>query len=316
MAAHSTDPRQFDWDDLRILMAVDEAGTLLGAARALALSHTTVLRRLDGAERVLGAKLFRRQKGILVRTMAGEEVLARALRIRSDIVALTRSARAADTTLAGSVRLAAPPGLATNVLIPRLGEFLRSHPKIQVALHTDLDFSAMLRGEADVGIRISSPLADRLDIRRVCDCGFALYGLPKLAAAATRALERGVASRIRYVAFDDNFTSFPEDRWIRDLFGSARPVLRANTTTALLAAARAGLGVSALPCYLGDMEPALRRVRTPHRAPVAGLFVVTRREQRGVARVRALVDFLARVLADGRAILGGSESEHAESAFT
>lgn len=297
---------RFDWDDLRILMAVDEAGTLLGAARALALSHTTVLRRLDRAESVLGAKLFRRQKGMLVRTVAGHEVLARAGRIRSEIVALTRAARASDAALAGSVRLAAPPGLATHILIPRLSEFMRSHPKIQVVLHTDLDFSAMLRGDADVGIRISSPLTDQLDLRRVCDCAFALYAVPKLAAATARAFELGGSSRIRYIAFDDNFISFPEDRWIRDMFGSAPPILRANTTTAILAAARSGLGVAALPCYLGDEEPALCRVRTPLSGPVAGVFVVTRREQRGVARVRALVDFLVNVLADGRAILAGT----------
>ncbi|WP_333669503.1 LysR family transcriptional regulator [Elioraea tepidiphila] len=313
MAADSDDPGEFDWDDLRILIAVDEAGTLLGASRVLGLSHTTVLRRLAGAERMLGAKLFRRKRGVLVRTPAGEEVLARAQRIRADMAALTRSARAVDGRLAGSVRLAAPPGLATDVLIPRLGAFLRTYPRIRVALHTDLDFSAMLRGEADVGIRISSPLTDRLDIRRVCDCGFALYALPKLAAAAARALARGSVSRVRYVAFDDNFAAFPEDRWIRELFGSTPPVLRANTTTALLAAARAGLGVAALPRYIGDREPTLGRIQTSLRGPIEGLFLVTRREQRGVARVRALVDYLARVLAEERTLFSGSDDGEAQS---
>ena len=96
MATAKGDAEDFDWDDLRVLIAVDEAGTLVGAARALGLSHTTVLRRLAGAERVLGATLFRRREGVLVRTGAGEEVLTRARRIRSDVTALARSARAAD----------------------------------------------------------------------------------------------------------------------------------------------------------------------------------------------------------------------------
>jgi DNA-binding transcriptional LysR family regulator len=307
MEADNNDLGGFDWDDLRILIAVDEAGTLLSASRVLGLSHTTVLRRLAGAERVLGAKLFRRQRGVLVRTSVGEEVLGRAQRIRADIAALTRSAGAADGRLAGSVRLAAPPGLATDVLIPRLGAFLRTYPRIRLALHTDLDFSAMLHGQADVGIRISSPLTDRLDIRRVCDCGFAIYALPNLAAAAARSLARGSVARIRYVAFDDNFAGFPEDRWIRELFGRTPPVLRANTTTSLLAAARAGLGVAALPRDIGDREPTLHRIQTSHQGPVEGLFLVTRREQRGVARVRALVDYLAQILVEARPLFSGND---------
>ncbi|WP_207537824.1 LysR family transcriptional regulator [Sabulicella rubraurantiaca] len=305
MAERSDNPGPFDWDDLRVLLAVDEAGTLLGAGRALGVSHTTVLRRLAAAESNLAARLFRRQGGALVRTPAGEEVLGRARRIRSDIVALTRSARAADGSLSGSIRLAAPPGLATDVLIPRLGEFLHAYPRIRVALLTDLDFSGMLRGDADVGVRISSPLADRLDVRRICDCHFGLYAVPRLAAAAARALERGSPSRVRYVAFEEGFSAFPEDRWIRDLFGTVPPVLRANTTTALLSAAVAGLGVAALPRYMGDREPKLRLVATSHGGPVEGVFLVTRREQRGVARVRALVDYLARVLLTERELFAG-----------
>ena len=149
------------------------------------------------------------------------------------------------------------------------------------------------------------PLTDRLDIRRLCDCGFALYAVPRLAAAAARSLERGGPPWPRYVAFSDEFADLPEDRWIRELFRGAPPVLRTNATTALLAAAQAGIGVAALPRYVGDREPALRRVPTPLPGPTEGLFLVTRREQRGVARVRALVDYLARTIAAERALFVG-----------
>jgi hypothetical protein len=63
--------------------------------------------------------------------------------------------------------------------------------------------------------------------------------------------------------------------------------------------------VAALPRYVGDREPGLHRVPTPLPGPTEGLFLVTRREQRGVARVRALVDYLARILAAERALFVG-----------
>jgi len=297
----------FDWDDLRILIAVAEAGTLVGAARALGLSHTTVLRRLAGAEKALGATLFRRRGGILVSTSTGEEALARARRIQHDIATLARSVRAADGKLAGPVRLAAPPGLTTDFLVPRLSPFLRQHPRIRILLHTELSFAAMLDGEADVGVRISVPLIDHLDIRRVCDCRFGLYAAPRLAAIATRAVERGGPPGSRYLAFNDEFADLPEDRWIRQIFRGTPPILQANATTVLLAAARAGIGVAALPRYVGDSESGLRRVPAPTPGPVEGLFLVTRREQRGVARVRAVVDYLARIIAAERALFTGEE---------
>jgi DNA-binding transcriptional LysR family regulator len=308
MGAAGRGAGDFDWDDLKVLIAVAEAGTLVGAGRALGLSHTTVLRRLIGAERALGATLFRRRGGVLERTSAGEDVLARARRIQFDIAALARSARAADGELAGTVRLAAPPGLTTDFLIPRLDPFLQAHPRIRVVLHTELSFAAMLLGQADVGVRISIPLIDGLDIRRVCDCRFALYGTSRLARTAARALGRGRPPWPHYVAFNEEFGALPEDRWVRELFRGAHPILHANATTALLAAARAGVGVAALPRYVGDREPGLRRITTPLPSPTQGLFLVTRREQRGVARVRAMVDYLARTFAAERALFLGEAS--------
>jgi hypothetical protein len=39
-----------NWDDIRHALAIGEAGSLAGAARALGVNHTTVLRRLDALE--------------------------------------------------------------------------------------------------------------------------------------------------------------------------------------------------------------------------------------------------------------------------
>lgn len=47
-----------NWDDLRIFLAIARAGTLLGAARALGVNHTTVARRLSALEGALQADLF------------------------------------------------------------------------------------------------------------------------------------------------------------------------------------------------------------------------------------------------------------------
>ena len=66
-----------DWETLRHALAVGNAGSIGGAARALGVNHTTVLRRLDALEQQLGTRLFERQRSGYQPTEAGLVLLVR-----------------------------------------------------------------------------------------------------------------------------------------------------------------------------------------------------------------------------------------------
>jgi DNA-binding transcriptional LysR family regulator len=287
----------FSWDDLRILIAIDDAGTLVGAAKALNVSHSTIYRRLGAIEEALRVKLFRRQENILVRTETADTVLAQARRIGREIDELARAATDADGKLSGVVHVAGPHALIAGFVAGHLMPFCRAYPRVRVALHAEFGVEMMLRGEADIGLRISMPVSDKLDIRRVGNCQFGLYGSARLAAEIAQALRDGEPLRTPYIDYCDDHAEVPETRWLRKLFGGASPVLQANATPVLLAAAKAGIGVAALPSYVGASAPGLKPIVMATPGPVEGLFIITRREQRGVARVRVLVDFLTKTFA-------------------
>jgi DNA-binding transcriptional LysR family regulator len=61
-----------EWDDLRYVLAVANAGSLAGAARNLGVNHTTVLRRVGAFEKRLGLRLFERLPTGYVLTAGGE----------------------------------------------------------------------------------------------------------------------------------------------------------------------------------------------------------------------------------------------------
>jgi DNA-binding transcriptional LysR family regulator len=82
-------------------------------------------------------------------------------------------------------------------------------------------------------------------------------------------------------------------------------VLRCNSWLAQLAAARAGLGLAALPCFLADSEPALRRVLPRQPALTSELWLLTHPDLRRTARVRAFMDHLAASLRKERGRLAG-----------
>ena len=50
----------FDWNDLRFLLAVADAGSMLAAARALGVNQSTVQRRIAELEARLGHRLVER----------------------------------------------------------------------------------------------------------------------------------------------------------------------------------------------------------------------------------------------------------------
>jgi DNA-binding transcriptional LysR family regulator len=82
---------------------------------------------------------------------------------------------------------------------------------------------------------------------------------------------------------------------------------RTNTLLAALEAAKAGFGLALLPCFLGDVEPALRRLRPPLPELNSALWILTHEDLRHVARVRAFLDFMADALIPARSRLKGTK---------
>jgi DNA-binding transcriptional LysR family regulator len=67
--------QRFNWDDLRFLLAISRGGSVSAAARSLSVDHATVIRRLEGLERALNAKLFQRNLRGYSLTVTGERLL-------------------------------------------------------------------------------------------------------------------------------------------------------------------------------------------------------------------------------------------------
>jgi len=84
------------WDDLRIVLALAEHGTISRAAASLRMSHPTLSRRLRYIEEQLSARLFDRTPSAFRLTAAGEEMRSVAVRVRDELDALER--RTQDAT--------------------------------------------------------------------------------------------------------------------------------------------------------------------------------------------------------------------------
>ncbi|NNJ75704.1 MAG: LysR family transcriptional regulator, partial [Anderseniella sp.] len=114
-----------NWDDIRFFLAVARSGSVRGAASLLDVTHSTVLRRMSQLEAEVGARLFDKLPTGYTLTGAGDEILELAGSMESLSSQLKSRVFARDQSLSGSLSVAIPPSLATNLLMPDFAEFSR-----------------------------------------------------------------------------------------------------------------------------------------------------------------------------------------------
>lgn len=291
-----------DWDDLRVFLAVYRAGTLRGAARALGVNHATVTRRLDQIEGALGADLFERRPQGLVPSQAGEDLLAAAERVEGELLAVQRRIGGRDDSPRGVVRLSVPPAMLSSFLARELVTFARTNPGIELDVDASHSYSDLARREADVAVRMADEVAEDVVALRVLRYRKAIYAAPSHLgdAADTGALD---PERHNWIGWGENL---PYPSWTRDTPFPELPVRHRLFSNLLqLEAAREGLGLALLPCFLGDPEPGVMRV--PGTATLDGksIWLLYHQDLRKTARVRMLIDFLAPAIRRHRALVEG-----------
>ncbi|HYD93722.1 MAG TPA: LysR substrate-binding domain-containing protein [Noviherbaspirillum sp.] len=145
----------FDLTDLRLLLAIAEAGSLSRAAAEFPLALSAASNRLRLLEQRLGMSLFQRHADGMSPTPAGRIALDHARRV----VAEARQLSEALDGLAGrrrvTVRLAANTVANSTYLPPALGPFLADYPEVdlQVEERSSQDIlQAVQSEEIDIGV--------------------------------------------------------------------------------------------------------------------------------------------------------------------
>lgn len=284
-----------DWDNYRFFLAVAREGTLSGAARTLAVNHATVLRRLRSLEEQLQTSLFERRTDGYSLTSAGEEMLDHVERMEEETLALDLLLAGQDVRLAGEVRVTTVDSLAEAVLGPLLPSFTKKHPGITIELATDYQWANLSRREADIALRPSNNPGDAMVGRRVGLLRSAIYRSPTLAGfEGGRAASDGPDWRdAPILAPDRRIAETAAGVWFTKETQNSRIALRGTSFLILRNACVHGMGVTCLPTYLGD---GLVKIADAPENTFTDLWLLTHPELRKSARIRAVLDWLARAI--------------------
>jgi DNA-binding transcriptional LysR family regulator len=296
---------QSDWNDLRSFLAIARTGSLQGAARALGVNHSTVFRRLNALEARLGVRLFNRSARGYALTVAGEHMLASAELVENEIVGLERRLIGGDVRLSGVLRVTTTDTLMHGLLGRHLRAFQEAYPAIELEQITGNVFFDLPKREADVALRPSRHPGDAMVGRRLAELAVALYGAGDYLAERGRPASMAELDGHALITGDASLGHLPATRWLAERTPAGATVLRCNSWLSQFAAARAGLGLAALPCFLADPARELIRVLPPEPALAGELWLVTHPDLRRTARVRTFMETLARGLRRERPLLEG-----------
>lgn len=293
--------RSLAWDDLLYVLSVGRSGSLSGAARALKVNHSTVFRRIGQIEEQLGVRLFDRQRDGYTPTAAGEAVIALADRMDEDVTALERRLAGEDLRPSGTVRVTTTDTMIPTVT-PMCGAFRRIYPEICVELVTGNQFLNLSRRDADVALRPSLEPPENLHGRRLASLAFAIYGSPAYLAAAGGA---DLARAHQWVGLDETLSHLSAYRWISETVSPERIGFKASSFVAVQEAARAGMGLAILPCYMAEPFADLTRIGDPVPELTTAFWLLVHEDLRRTARVRAFIDFIAAEMAKLRPMMEG-----------
>jgi DNA-binding transcriptional LysR family regulator len=154
-----------DLNALVIFAAVVEAKSFSEGARRLKLPLASVSRRVADLEDQLGVKLLERSTRKLRLTEVGIEVLEYAQRSAEISEAVNSIVSNHRATVAGVLRLSAPPNISDSFLAPLLSAFRAAYPQVRIqALITERHVDHIADG-VDLAIRLG-PLKDTSLIAR------------------------------------------------------------------------------------------------------------------------------------------------------
>jgi len=245
---------------MEVFVQVVDAGGFTRAAENMQLPKATVSTLIQSLEAALSVKLLHRTTRHVSVTADGAAYYERCLRILSDVREAEESLSRTRLSPSGRLRVDAPTGLSSEVIVPALPDFFARYPDILLELGSSDRTVDLIEEGVDCAVRggqlgDSSLIARRVGIMHFVTCAtpdyLSRYGRPAHPNELMRHRCVNYFSSRTGKIFDWDFTRNGERVQV------ALPGLVAlNDTNSYVAAGLAGLGIVQMPNFL--MEPMIK----------------------------------------------------------
>ncbi len=227
-------------------------------------------------------------------TAHGRNALTQAEAMERAALALTGRAREESGAIAGRVRIAMAPEFASHWLGPQLKVFRAKHPQIDVHILVGTRQRDLSRGEAELAVQSPRPRQKDLVAVRIGRTSLALYASKTIRTNARWRITSAETLRgVPLLTYTSAFQMLQDAKWFQAMLSSVDAYMETNSTHALLAAARVGVGVAVLPRFVARGHDDL--VEVSDAVATHDVWLITHPEFRRDPKVRATADFLKRI---------------------
>lgn len=143
-------------DAMRVYVRVAELASFTQAAQQMGLPKASISTAVQRLEAMLGTRLLHRTTRRVEMTQDGRLFYERCKDLLADLEELQTWFQPGDAPLRGRIRVDMPVGVARDLVIPRLPQFLAAHPALQVELSSTDRRVDLVREGFDCVLRVGA----------------------------------------------------------------------------------------------------------------------------------------------------------------
>ena len=286
-----------NWDKLKIFHAVAESGNFTKATYILNLSQSAISRQIQSLEQELKTQLFERHARGLSLTENGEYLFKTAHEVISKLKDVESTLIDKKNKPSGKLTVTTVVSFGTTWLTPRIQEFMKLNPEIEIELIFDDEELDLSTRQADIGIWMRRPKQLNHIQKKLIDINYHIYGSTKYLEQYGHLKNLSDLNKHILISYGRGAPSpvFNPD-WALKLGvkdGKKRkPIMKVNSVYGLLLAVQSGVGLAALPDYMTVSVPNIVRVLPQIEGPKTEAHFVYPQSLKNVARVVAFRNFL------------------------
>jgi DNA-binding transcriptional LysR family regulator len=188
--------------------------------------------------------------------------------------ALASTAVAGEREVTGTVRVATTEALAAWLVQEGLLGVRDAHPSLVIELLGGNRPVDLVRGEADLALRVTKDKEAALRVRRLGKLSFALFASPAYLRRRGQPRNEGELAGHDVCVPSAELSRLPEAKWLGSKPG-VREVFRSSSMPALVEAIAAGAGLGVITRPWGDAHPGLERLFAIEDIPPRPLWLVS-----------------------------------------
>jgi DNA-binding transcriptional LysR family regulator len=287
--------------EMQTFAAVVDAGSFVRAAEALDMSKAAVSRYVAELEERLGVRLLQRTTRTLSLTAEGRAFHARCKTLLSELDEAEAEITASSTRASGLVKINVPVSFGILHLAPLWPAFMAQHPKVSLDVTLSDRVVDLVEEGYDLAVRIgslpnSSLISRKLAATRVVLCASPAYVEKHGQPTQPADIAQHAVFAYSLLAMGDNWEfEGPQGKTTVQV----RPVMHTNSGDTCRAAALQHQGIILQPSFLVEDDlrsGALVELMPQYRAAQFGIYAVYPSRHYISAKVRLLIEFLARAL--------------------